>query len=155
MSGCGNPMFGKPSPSKSGNGWKGWYKDTFFRSLRELSFLINFLLKENIVWKSGESKKYAIKYKDYLGKERNYFPDYITENKIYEIKPKNLWNTPLVLAKTNAAKEYAKNIGLEFILIDPEINFEQIKSLHASGEIKFTEQTEVLFKLFLNHDGLL
>lgn len=27
FSGEGNPMFGKPSPEGSGNGWSGWYKN--------------------------------------------------------------------------------------------------------------------------------
>ena len=34
-SGKNNNMYGKPSPNGSGNGWKGWYKDYFFRSLLE------------------------------------------------------------------------------------------------------------------------
>ena len=43
--GEGNPMFGKPSPEGTGNGWSGWYKGWIFRSLRELSFIVNFVEK--------------------------------------------------------------------------------------------------------------
>ncbi len=38
--GEGNNMYGRPSPQGSGNGWSGWYKERYFRSLRELMFLI-------------------------------------------------------------------------------------------------------------------
>ena len=39
-SGEKNNMYGKPSPINSGNGICGWYKDWFFRSLLELSYMI-------------------------------------------------------------------------------------------------------------------
>ena len=40
-SGENNPMFGRPSPNKSGAGIGGWYKEKiYFRSILELSFII-------------------------------------------------------------------------------------------------------------------
>ena len=33
MSGEKNPMYGKPSPPGAGNGWSGWYKGWYFRSI--------------------------------------------------------------------------------------------------------------------------
>ena len=43
MSGEQNPMFGKQTPTGAGNGWSGWYKDWYFRSLGELSYVVNVL----------------------------------------------------------------------------------------------------------------
>ena len=34
-------MYGRFSPRGSGNGWSGWYKEWYFRSLLELSYMIN------------------------------------------------------------------------------------------------------------------
>jgi hypothetical protein len=36
-------MYGKPSPQGSGNGWSGWYKGKYFRSIMELSFIVEYL----------------------------------------------------------------------------------------------------------------
>lgn len=80
-SGENNPMYGKPSPQGSGNGWSGWYKGWFFRSIHELSFMINYIERFELNWKSAESKSYKIEYIDYDGKKRNYFPDFIIGNK--------------------------------------------------------------------------
>lgn len=74
-SGKNNPMYGKPSPNGSGNGWSGWYKDKFFKSLKELSCMVTF---ESLCydWESAEKKKFRIAYIDWDGVERNYFPDF-------------------------------------------------------------------------------
>ena len=53
-SGSNNPMYGKPSPNGSGNGWKGWYKERYFRSLRELTYMLE--LEESATsWVSAEN----------------------------------------------------------------------------------------------------
>lgn len=89
-SGKNNPMYGKPAPNGSGNGWKGWYKGLFFRSLLELSFLIE--NKDKQV-ESAEKNKFKISYQDYDGKLRSYFPDFRIAQSLFECKPKTLWNT--------------------------------------------------------------
>jgi endogenous inhibitor of DNA gyrase (YacG/DUF329 family) len=48
-----NGMYGKPSPKGSGNGWSGYYKGIYFRSILELSYL-KYLLDNNIKFESGE-----------------------------------------------------------------------------------------------------
>jgi hypothetical protein len=65
MSGINNPMYGKPSPEGSGNGWSGWYKGFYFRSLMELSF-IKLMIDNDIKIKSGEKEIFSIKYYDVL-----------------------------------------------------------------------------------------
>jgi hypothetical protein len=116
--GKNNPMYGKPSPQGSGNGWSGWYKDFYFRSLHELQFLLvaeRFKLKS----KSAESKEYQIKYTDFDGIVRNYFPDYVVNGKwLVEVKPKKLWNTPKNKIKFEAAREWCNDKNLIFKVVD-------------------------------------
>ena len=80
-SGENNNMYGKPSPNGSGNGWSGWYNGWFFRSIRELSYMIKVIERYNLKWESGETNKWKIQYKDYDGLIRNYFPDFIIKSK--------------------------------------------------------------------------
>jgi hypothetical protein len=120
-SGKNNPMFGKPSPAGSGNGWKGWYNGVFFRSLLELSFLVNYVDRFNMKFESGEKAKWAIEYVTPMGKMGTYFPDYIINDKyMVEIKPKSLVNTPLVKAKTLAAVAYCDTHCLKYKIITPQ-----------------------------------
>lgn len=152
FSGENNPMYGKPSPNGSGNGWSGWYKNWFFRSLRELSFMINYIEKNNFAWENGEQKKYRISYVDWQGKNRNYFPDFVIENKtMVECKPKRLQKSINVIKKSQAAEEFCKNHNLEFLMIEPEIlKLEEIKKLHNLRKIKFTEKYEKKFLELIN-----
>lgn len=89
--GTNNPMYGKPSPKGSGNGWSGWYKRHYFRSLLELSYMIE-LDRTSTAWETGEQTQYAVAYDD--GKH-NYFPDFhlIASDVFIEIKPSRLLNS--------------------------------------------------------------
>lgn len=145
MSGSNNPMFGKETPQGSGNGWSGWYNNWFFRSLRELSYMINIIEKENLDWKS--KKAFKISYLDHKGTQRTYLPDFIIENKIVEIKPSKLQNSPKVLAKKRAAEKVAQDLGMIYEIVDPLIiSNEEIKTLYINGKIKFLPKYEEKFK---------
>lgn len=98
-----NPMHGKPTPNGSGNGWSGWYKGKFFRSILELSY-IKYLDDNGIEWESAEKNEYVVKY-NIDGKERTYRADFVVHNDIIEIKPKKLINTQVNKHKFNAAKQ--------------------------------------------------
>lgn len=143
-SGKNNPMYGKPSPQGSGNGWSGWYKEYYFRSILELSFIINYIERFNFTVKQTESDTYKIPYVSYDGKERNYYPDFLLNNKyLVEIKPKKLIDgSNLVRLKANAANEFCKNNGLIYKLIHPKkvLSYSEIDELYISGKIKFTEK---------------
>lgn len=143
-SGKNNPMFGKPSPQGSGNGWSGWYKGWFFRSLKELSYMINVIEKENLVWETAETKKYAIPYIDYNGQQRTYYADFVVNNKtIIEVKPKKFIFSKAIQAKVQAAKIFAKTIGLEYDILEPsQIPDEQIVELYKSKMLVFTKRYE-------------
>ena len=138
--GSNNPMFGKPSPKGSGNGYSGWYDNSYFRSLRELMFLI-YAKRFKLNLKSLEHKKSGIPYIDYNGVTRTYFADYIVNDTYFvEIKPKKLWETPLNILKFEAAKLFCESNNLKLKIIDPTINSKIIKKLYKNGEIEFLEK---------------
>lgn len=143
-SGKNNPMYGKPSPQGSGNGWSGWYKGWYFRSLRELSYAVG-LDKNNLSWQSAEHIK--IPYKDWKGKDRTYHPDFlINEKTIVEIKPTKLKNSPSVVCKKIAAEQFCSKKGYNYELIDPSVlKIEDLVKLKETGLIKFTDKYEKLF----------
>jgi len=145
-SGSNNPMFGKASPQGSGNGWSGWYGEWYFRSLLELSFMVNTIERFNFTWKSAEDIK--IPYTDYLGNQRNYFPDFILNDKyLVEIKPARLKNTPSVIAKQQAAIFYCSLNNMIYKLITPIIlKQDKVLTLYNEGKIKFLPRYEEKFK---------
>lgn len=146
--GEGNPMYGKPLSQGSGNGWSGWYKGWFFRSLRELTYMIEVIERFRLNWESAETNKWKIQYVDYNGQLRNYFPDFIINGKyIVEIKPKRLWNSDTVMRKRKAGELFCVNNGLIYKIIDIGIlNDDDIKELYYTKKIKFTERYEQKFK---------
>lgn len=148
ISGEKNPMFGKPSPTGSGNGWSGWYKDFYFRSLLELSFLVR---NENLKLKSAEGM--SIKYSNFAGTIRSYHPDFICDNVIFEIKPKRLCGTADNKSKFSAAEKWCKENGFLFKVLTEEdvekLSFDEIKELHDSNKIKFIERYELKYKEFI------
>lgn len=147
MSGTNNPMFGKPSPNGSGNGWKGWYKKWFFRSLRELSYAL-YLDEKNILWESGE--RIVIPYTQHNGNKGTYRPDFfIIPSKIVEIKPKRLHNSPKIIAKTKSAIEFCKTNNMTFEIIDFPINSDKIKELYLNKLIQFQPKYETKFRSFI------
>jgi hypothetical protein len=156
-SGENNPMFGKPSPKGSGNGWCGWFMPNgwFFRSLRELSYMINEIYNKNLYWENGELKKYKIKYVDWEGKTRNYFPDFIVGDKyMIECKPKKLHNSPNVVAKKKGAEKFCKENGLEYKLVDQDkVEYKIMVKLHDEGIIKFTDRYEEKFKTYIHKES--
>ena len=146
--GKNNSMYGKPSPNGSGNGWSGWYNGWYFRSLLELSYMINVIEKNNSNWESGEQEKYRISYVNPMGVSRNYYSDFIVDNKfMVECKPTRLHNTPLIQSKTKAAIEFCKLNGLTYILICPKkLDVSEIKCYYDSNKIKFLERYDVKYK---------
>lgn len=148
MSGKNNPMYGKPAPQGSGNGWSGWYDGWYFRSLHELSYMIKVIKKDNLKWESAEKKELKIKYIDPLGHDRTYVADFIINNNIMiECKPKRLWKTPLVLAKKKAAQKFCNKINLKYRLVETQIlTNQEIMELYNSGQIKWLPRYEEKFK---------
>lgn len=143
-SGKNNPMYGKPSPKGAGNGWSGWYKKWYFRSLRELSYMISVIEKKGHKWESAENKKFYIKYTNYDGHERTYRPDFLLNDKILiEVKPKKLMETPNNIRKKEAAVNFCKKNNLEYRMVDVKIlDINKIIELFLDGEVKFIKKYE-------------
>lgn len=147
-SGKNNPMYGKLSPQGSGNGWSGWYKNWYFRSLKELSYFIKIIERFKLQYENGELNKFKINYKDYKGVNRTYHPDFIIANKyVIEIKPKRLWNSDLIKRKKQAAEKWCKNNGYIYKLRDTKIiDLQKIEKLNTTGLLKFIDRYEKKFK---------
>ena len=144
--GKNNPMYGKPSPQGSGNGWSGWYKKHYFRSIRELSYIVDVLEKENLSWVSGEGLE-KIKYKDPLKNERTYVADFLVDNHfLIEIKPLKLHESKIVKCKQKAAIKWCKKQGFEYKLIDVEpLKKEKIVELYRNETLKWNSRYENKF----------
>lgn len=130
FSGKNNPMYGKTPSIGSGVGWSGWFKSTYFRSFRELTFMLTY-----DKWTSGEVKKYRANY-IWEGKDRTCYPDFIWNNTIIEIKPLRLQNTPLNIAKKEAMQNLANELEMEYLCLDLEFPDKSVvKKLIESGDI--------------------
>ena len=142
-----NYWFGKTPPFGSGNGWSGWYKGWYFRSLLELSYMVNVIEKNNIKWESGESNSFKIVYK-HNDTIKNYFPDFILNDKyMIECKPKKLWKTDLIVNKKNAAEEFCKKNGLIYKLREvSKMSDDEILLLYQKGELIWIDRYKLKFE---------
>jgi hypothetical protein len=144
-----NGQFGKPVPNGCGNGWSGWYKNQYFRSLKELSFLVNFIEKQNLQFQSAENKKFKIPYIGLDNKQHNYFADFIIGNMLIEIKPKGSKNWKQNKIKFDAAIAWCKEHNMVFKCYGddeyPQLSFNDIKLLELSKEIRFTDKYQKKF----------
>jgi hypothetical protein len=114
----------------------GWYKNIFFRSSLELSFLYH---NKNKVLDSCEKNEFKVIY-ELDGKIKTYYPDFTDGEFIYEIKPHSLLNQKNNIAKFISAKE---EYGLKFKVITekdiPYLNKDKIYELLNSNEIILTK----------------
>ncbi len=145
-SGENNAMFGKSPPQGSGNGWSGWYRGIFFRSILELSYLV-YLNNKKIQFESGELNRHRVQY-EVNGKHKSYCCDfYLPETDEHiEIKPRRLINSSENKTKFEAAKKYHKSFR-----VLTENDFEQITSselinLYTLGDLIWMKRYETKFK---------
>jgi hypothetical protein len=82
FSGAKNPMYGKPPPCGSGNGWACWYKNIHFRSLRELMYYVLEIEAKGLKCRSGQSKDLIIHYINWNNKPRTYRADFFCRRKM-------------------------------------------------------------------------
>lgn len=142
-----SPRFGKAPPQGTGNGWKGWYRGHYFRSLREVAFMLS-CDDAQTSWECAERKEYAIRY-IFMDKERTYRPDFVIGNELIELKPKKLHTSRLVVAKKLAAEAFCTEKGLTYRLIDIEIDTKRIKKAFEEGLIKFDRDYEERFLAYI------
>lgn len=152
-SGENNPMYGKPPPVGAGAGWSGWFHGKFFRSLRELSFMLE-IYNAGIEWINGELDIYRV---DYIvnGKKSTYRPDFIVGNVVYEIKPKALQKTRIVLLKKEAAEKHFAELGMKYVVIDCKVIVPlDLISLINSNAVILTEKWKKKLPEYLKSKGI-
>jgi hypothetical protein len=141
MSGKNNPMYGKPTPQGSGNGWSGWYKGWFFRSLMELSYVIKELENKGIPWCSAEKRELTIPYEDEDGNPRTYRADFLVGDKLIEVKPKSLHSTKRNLAKKKGALLFCEENGYEYEMVSCEkLPDKELMVMIEAGSVSLTER---------------
>ena len=147
-SGEKNPMFGKPIPYGSGYGWKGWYKNWFFRSLRELAYMVNIIEAGELSWRSAETKDLRVPYVGFDGQNRTYRADFLVEEKyLIEVKPEKLRHSHTVRLKEKAAIAFCEENGLEYQIVDPpKLTDEKVAELYELKMIQFLGKYEEMFK---------
>jgi hypothetical protein len=152
FSGCSNPMYGKVPSKNSGSGWNGWYNGIFFRSLHELTFLVNWVGRFNLDIESAEVSDLAIDYK-FKGSSRKYFADWLINKKyLVEIKPAKLIKTELNSAKFKYANEFCQSHNLIFKVIDPGIiHIESFLKLYKEEKVILTDKTKTKLEKFLSN----
>lgn len=149
FSGSRNHMFGKPAPLGSGNGWKGWYKGWFFRSLRELTYMVSHIEANDLIWENAEKADLGIPYQDYKGTDRTYYADFLIDGKrLVEVKPERLIDSPSVACKADAARSFCESRGLSYEIVDPgTLPFDEIRHLVDEGHIVFHNRYQAKFDL--------
>ncbi len=148
MSGENNPMYGKPSPIGSGCGWSGWYDGFYFRSLLELSYIINVLEKCGYSYRSAESSELSIPYMDDKGNNRTYKADFFVDDRmLIEVKPDELKNIKINRIKFDAACKFCVENGFEFIVDNTDIiSYDMLKDLYDTNKLFFVKKWEDRFK---------
>ena len=119
---------------RGGRGKKGWYKEFFCSSTYELAFIIYCLDKGIPVKKCS----YVYDY-EYEGKKHKYYPDFIVNNTIIEIKG---FYTEKVKIKTESVKDrpiivlYRKDLKAVFDYIKSTYNKTVDKNIHELYQSK-------------------
>lgn len=112
-------------------GYTGTYKHHSFRSLMELSYILDNEADHRI--ESAEHIKIGYRFND---KAHNYLPDFIVDGKaMVEIKPECHWAQPVIKSKCVAARQYCSERGLSFEMIAWPIHKQRIGQLIKDGEV--------------------
>lgn len=145
MMGEKNPMYGKSPPKGAGNGWGGWHKGWYFRSLKELSYMVYVIEPNGYKWESAERKHLSMPYVDHLGHKRTYRADFLLNDSILiEVKPKALMDTAVNQQKKAAAEIFCSNNGYEYRMVDVKtIEYKALRSLCASGVVKLSDPSRL------------
>lgn len=135
-------------------GISGHYKGNNFRSINELSFMINYLEVKNINFTMGEKTPGIEYYDTVLQKTRTYFTDFITDKYIFENKPKAFWSKQEVLDKAIATREFCQSRNLIYRIIDYPVIIEPILEKYFNDEIEFSKSGSEkfcrIYKKYLN-----
>jgi len=135
-----NPAYGKVYPGVGRSKYQGWYKGIHFRSLWELSFLVEMFEKHETITSEPFSIKYTLN-----GRDRTYKPDFLIEDRLYEIKPKALLGHESVVPKLTAGQKFCEENCLRYVIVTEEnlkiLTLDQAKLLDVKWQ-KFQKKEE-------------
>lgn len=143
--GSNNPMYGKPSPKRSGSGISGHFKQYYFRSLLELTFILN-MLDKNIKFESCDGhKNFRFNYK-INGIDKTYFPDFYLKDtdEFIEVKPARQTVNEIVILKSLAVKESGHNFRFVTEKDLLRINKDELMKMISIGDVLIDENKKHL-----------
>ncbi len=118
-------------------GYIGTYRHFLFRSLMELSFVLDHEGEHHVESAEG----YGIAYR-HGGRKRTYYPDFLLDHtRLVELKPDSYRQDPCVLAKARAAKVFCKRQGWEYVLTDWPVDKARIARLVQTGVVCITNRS--------------
>jgi len=123
--------------------FKGYYKQWYFRSLKELSFAL-LCEKNHQTWESAEVPELSVTYIDVYGKVRTHWADFLVDKKtIVEIKPRAHQKGKTVQAKAEAMKQFCQEKGYRYMMVSPrKVSVLELKKLLESGEVILDKNCE-------------
>ena len=107
-----NPAYGKVYDGAGRSPYQGYFRDIHFRSLWELSFLVEKLKVHACV--VGEPFFVRYRHED---RNRTYRPDFLIDQTVFEVKPKIFVEHPSNLPKFVAIREHCARENLEFSIV--------------------------------------
>ncbi len=118
-------------------GYIGTYRHLLFRSLMELSFILDHEGDHYI----ESAEVYPIIYQD-GERKRTYYPDFLLNHTcLVEVKPPSYLNDAKVVAKAKAARAYCARNGWQYVITDWPVDKERIGRLVQSGHVHITNRT--------------
>ncbi len=131
-------------------GYIGTYRHFLFRSLMELSFILDHEATNHV--ESAETL--PIVYQD--GKrKRTYYPDFLLNGtQLVELKPVSYRDDARVIAKAKAARAFCEQKGWSYTITDWPVDKARIGRLVQDGVVRITNRTpqEVAKYLGFTHD---
>lgn len=123
--------------------FKGWYKGWFFRSLKELSYVL-LCEKNGLKWRTAETDEFAVYYTDLYGRKKKHWADlFVDEHIIVEVKPSKHQKGKLVQLKAQAMKKFCDEKGYTYMMVSPrKVAKAELETLIKKGMITFTEESE-------------
>jgi hypothetical protein len=130
--------------------FKGYYKNWFFRSLKELSYVLH-LESVGSKWSSAEIPSLTVTYTDVYGKTKKHYADLLVDNRIIvEVKPRRYQNSKTVKLKSEAMKDFCAKNGYVYSMVSPrKINKQVLKSLYVSGAVTIQDCYKKKFEKYL------
>ena len=130
--------------SMANNAIKGWYKNNFFRSSYEYSFMKKLEADGLSLDTDVYYEEFRIPYQ-FHGKERTYIPDFFVPKQriVYEIKASWALKNDDVVAKYKAATEFFLEKQIEYqILTEKDFRKQSIKDLKLDPDVKLLDKNQ-------------